>query len=96
MAVSLYRSRRKKFFPQAAGLSATSVVTETTTLFSDGNILASDTPIILPSNVAAAALMGNALGLFAVCTDGVCTITHAAAAGGEIFHVVIIPQGMID
>lgn len=91
-----YRSRKKAFWPQAAGLSAVSVVTETTTLFSDGDIVALDTPIITPANAAAAALEGGVTGVFAVCTAGVCTITHAAAAGGEQWHVVIVPQGMIE
>ena len=90
------RVRKKAFWPQAAGLSATSVVSETTTLFSDGDIVASDTAIVTPANAAAAALEGGATGVFAVCTAGVCTITHVAAAGGEIWHVVIIPQGMIE
>lgn len=90
------RIRNKQFWPQAAGDSATSVVSETTTLFSNGKIVAGDTPIITPKNAAAAALEGDATGVFAVCTAGVCTITHVAAAGGEIWHVVIIPQGMVD
>ena len=92
----MLRVRQKAFWPQAAGLSATSINGQTTTLFSDGNIVALDTPIITPSNAAAAALEGGATGVYAVCTAGVCTITHVAAAGGEIWHVVIIPQGMIE
>lgn len=90
-----YRTRIKKFFPVAAGLSAVSIVTETDTLFSDGEIVALDTAIVTPANAAAAALEGGATGVFAVCTAGVCTITHAAAAGGELWHVVIVPQGMV-
>jgi hypothetical protein len=89
-------TRVKKFWPVAAGDSDTSVVTETTTLFSDGEIRADDTALITPKNAAAAALEGGATGVYAACTAGVCTITHAAAAGGEIWHVVIIPQGMQD
>ncbi len=89
------RVRIKKFLPCAAGLSVASVVTETTTLFSDGEIVALDTAIVTPANAAAAVLEGDALGVFAVCTLGVCTITHVAAAGGELWHVVIIPQGMV-
>lgn len=90
------RIRNKQFWPQAAGDSATAVATQTTTLFSDGKIVAGDTPLITPKNAAAAALMGNAAGLYAVATAGVVTITHAAAAGGEIWHVVVFPQGMVD
>ncbi len=89
-------TRVKKYGPVAAGSTAASTATDVTSLYSDGEILAGDTPIVCPSNIAAGALMGNALGLFAVCTDGVCTITHAAAAGGEIFHVTVIPQGLQD
>jgi hypothetical protein len=92
----MLRVRKKAFWPQAAGLSAASVNGQTTTLFSDGDIVASDTPIVTPSNAAAAALEGGATGVYAVCTAGVCTITHVAAAGGEIWHVVIIPKGMIE
>jgi hypothetical protein len=89
------RTRIKKYFPCAAGLSDVSVVTETDTLFSDGEIVAGDTANITPANAAAAALEGHATGVYAVCTAGVCTITHAAAAGGEQWHVTIVPQGMV-
>ena len=89
-------ARVKKFWPVAAGTSAVSVVTETTTLFSDTNIQAGDIPLLTPKNAAAAALEGGATGVYAVCTAGVCTITHAAAAGGELWWVTIVPVGMID
>ncbi|MCP4901245.1 MAG: hypothetical protein GY906_30110 [bacterium] len=90
------RIRKKAFWPQAAGLTPGSTATDVVSVLSDDNIVAGDTAIVTPANIAAGALMGNALGLFAVCTTGACTITHAAAAGGEQFHVVVIPQGMID
>lgn len=89
-------TRVKKFMPVAAGTSAASVAVATTTLFSDTNIEAGDIPIITPKNAAAAALEGDATGVFAVCTAGVCTITHVAAAGGELWWVTIVPVGMID
>jgi len=89
-------TRVKKFWPVAAGTSAASVGTETTTLFSDTNIVAGDIALVTPKNAAAAVLEGDAVGVYAVCTAGVCTITHVAAAGGELWHVVIVPVGMID
>lgn len=89
------RQRKKNFWPQAAGLSDASVGAQTTTLFSDGNIVLGDTVIVTPANAAAAVLEGDALGVFAAVTaTGVVTITHVAAAGGELWHVVVIPQGM--
>lgn len=87
-------TRVKKFWPVAAGTSAVSVVTETTTLFSDTNIQAGDIAIVTPKNVEAASMEGHASGVYAVCTAGVCTLTHAAAAGGELWWVVIVPVGM--
>lgn len=91
------RIRRKLFWPQAAGTSDVSIAVATTTLFSDGNIVLGDTVLLTPLNAAAAALEGGATGVFAAVTAaGVVTITHAAAAGGELWHVVVIPQGMID
>lgn len=91
------RQRRKNFWPQAAGLSAVTVITEVTTVFLSGFALLGDTVLLTPANAAAAALEGNATGVFATVTaDGTVTITHAAAAGGEQWHVVVIPQGMSE
>ena len=93
-------SRVKKFWPIAAGVSATAVVTETTTLFSDTNIEVGDFASITPANVAAATLSGSTAGIrdapFPTVTAGVVTITHPAAAGGEIWNVVVIPANMVD
>ena len=89
-------TRVKKFWPVAAGLSAPSVAVATTTLFLSGEIVAGDTVVVTPANAAAAALEGGATGVFALATLGTVTITHAAAAGGELWHVVVIPQGLID
>lgn len=86
--------RVKAFWPIAAGISPASVTSATTTVFADTNILAGDTAFITPANSGAAALMGNAAGLFVTAADGTVTITHAAAAGGELFNVVVIPAGM--
>ena len=91
------RQRRKNFWAVAAGLSAVSVVTELTTLFASPLVLLLDTVTITPANAAAAALEGGATGVFAAVTaDGTVTITHAAAAGGEQWHVVVTPQGMSE
>jgi hypothetical protein len=91
------RQRRKNYWPQAAGLSAVSVVTQVTTAFVSPFALVGDTVLLTPNNAAAAALEGNAAGVFATVTaDGTVTITHAAAAGGELWHVVVIPQGMSE
>lgn len=91
------RQRRKNFWIVAAGLSAVSVVTEVTTVFPSPLVLLLDTVSITPANAAAAALEGGATGVFAsVTADGTVTITHAAAAGGEQWHVVVVPQGMSE
>lgn len=91
------RQRRKNFWIVAAGLSAVSVVTEVTTVFPSPLVLLLDTVSITPANAAAAALEGGATGVFpSVTADGTVTITHAAAAGGEQWHVVVVPQGMSE
>ncbi len=91
------RIRKKNFWPVAAGLSAVSVVTELTTVFTDGYIQLLDNVLLTPFNAAAAALEGGATGVFATVTaDGTVTITHAAAAGGEQWHVVVVPQGFSE
>ncbi len=89
--------RIKAFWPVAAGLSAVSVITELTTVFTDPQVLLLDFVLLTPANAAAAALEGGATGVFATVTaDGTVTITHAAAAGGEQWHVVVVPQGMSE
>lgn len=90
-------ARVKAFWPVAAGLSAVSVITEVTTVFTDAYVLVGDTVLLTPANAAAAALEGGVTGVFATVTaDGTVTITHAAAAGGELWNVVVIPQGMSE
>jgi len=90
-------ARIKAFWPVAAGLSAASVAVEVTTVFTDGYVLLGDTVLLTPANAAAAALEGGATGVFgSVTADGTVTITHAAAAGGELWHVVVVPQGMSE
>ncbi len=90
------RIRVRAFWPIAAGVSAASVSTETTTLFSDGRIEAGDFAVVTPANAGAAALEGNAAGVFVTVTAGVVTITHAAAVGGELWNVVVVPANMSE
>lgn len=90
------RIRVRAFWPIAAGVSAVAVIAETTTLFSDGRIEAGDFATVTPANASAAALEGNAVGVFVTVTAGVVTITHVAAAGGELWNVVVFPANMSE
>lgn len=90
------RIRVRAFWPIAAGVSVASVATETTTLFSDARIELGDFAYLTPANAGAAALEGNATGVFMTVTAGVVTITHVAAAGGELWHVIVVPANMSE
>lgn len=75
-----------------AGLTPASAATDTASIFADARIVADDVPSVTPLNAAAAALMGNAAGIYATVADGSVTLTHAAAAGGEQFYVSVVPR----
>lgn len=90
------RIRVRAFWPVAVKASAASVVVETTTLMSDARIEAGDFATATPANAGAAALEGNAIGVFLTVAAGQVTITHAAAAGGEIWHVAVYPANMSE
>lgn len=90
------RIRVRAFWPIAVGVSAVSIVTETTTLFTDARIEAGDFAVLTPANAAAAVLEGNAVGVFATVAAGQVTITHVAAAGGELWHVAVFPANMSE
>lgn len=90
------RIRVRAFWPVAAGVSAASVAVETDTLFSDARIEVGDFAYATPANAGAAALEGNAIGVFVTVAAGVVTLTHVAAAGGELWNVLVIPANFSE
>jgi hypothetical protein len=75
----------------ALATNATATMSTTSTTLSDGRIHNGDYAQVSAYNANGAALCGSSAGVYAVCTTGVCTLTHSTSTNGAAWVVAIFP-----